>query len=52
MRVIMHIGKSPAIVMGQPACHEVRLSSMFSASSHLHFTTTIILPPMFPAALK
>jgi hypothetical protein len=30
----------------------VRLSCMFPASSLLHFTTTIISPPMFPAALQ
>ena len=30
----------------------VHLSNMFPASSPLHFTTTIIPPPMFPAALK
>ena len=52
MRVIMHIDKSPAIVMGRPARSSQETCSMFPASSPLHFTTTIISPPNLPVALK
>jgi hypothetical protein len=48
MRLIIHIDKSPTIVMGQPARSKVRPSSMFPASSPSHFTVTVtIISPIF-----
>ena len=53
MSVIMHIDKSPAIVMGRPArSSQLHVPRARLLSEALHFTTTITSPPIIPSAFQ